>query len=138
MKAIRFWLGNLYKINNKELEKHINKFDKKNDFNKNQGITLIALIVTIVVLLILAGVSINLVLGNNGVIKKSKEAKEEYNKSSVKEKVGLLLNEYAINNQTEEEANLAKFLRQNLQVGVAENGDNTYNFILGEYQVTTK
>ncbi len=114
------------------------KFDKKNDFNKNQGITLIALIVTIVVLLILAGVSINLVLGNNGVIKKSKEAKEEYNKSSVKEKVGLLLNEYAINNQTEEEANLAKFLRQNLQVGVAENGDNTYNFILGEYQVTTK
>ena len=42
---------------------------------KNQrGITLVALVVTIVVLLILAGVSINLVLGNNGIIAKAKDA----------------------------------------------------------------
>ena len=34
----------------------------------NQGITLVALVVTIVVLLILAGVSLNLVLGENGII----------------------------------------------------------------------
>ena len=40
----------------------------------NKGITLVALVVTIVVLLILAGVSINLVLGNNGIIAKAKEA----------------------------------------------------------------
>ena len=40
----------------------------------NNGITIVALVVTIVVLLILAGVSINLVLGNNGVISKAKEA----------------------------------------------------------------
>ena len=40
-------------------------------FNKEEkGITLIALVVTIVVLLILAGVSISLVLNNNGVISK--------------------------------------------------------------------
>ena len=39
---------------------------------KNKGITLVALVVTIVVLLILAGVSINLVLGNNGIIAKAK------------------------------------------------------------------
>ena len=41
---------------------------------KNKSITLVALVVTIVVLLILAGVSINLVLGNNGIIAKAKEA----------------------------------------------------------------
>ena len=41
---------------------------------KNKGITLVALVVTIVVLLILAGVSINLVLGDNGIITKAKEA----------------------------------------------------------------
>ena len=41
---------------------------------KNKGITLVALVVTIVVLLILAGVSINLVLGNNGIIAKAKDA----------------------------------------------------------------
>ncbi len=40
-----------------------------------KGITLIALVVTIVVLLILAGVSINLVLDNNGIIQKGKDAK---------------------------------------------------------------
>jgi len=41
---------------------------------KNKGITLVALVVTIVVLLILAWVSINLVLGNNGIIAKAKDA----------------------------------------------------------------
>ena len=48
-----------------------------NVFNKNKGITLVALVVTIVVLLILAGVSINLVIGQNGLITRSKEAKEK-------------------------------------------------------------
>ena len=43
---------------------------------KQSGITLVALVVTIVVLLILAGVSINLVLGENGLITQAKEAKE--------------------------------------------------------------
>ena len=51
----------------------------KNFKNKQErGITLIALVVTIVVLLILAGVSISLVLNNNGVISKSKEARDKY------------------------------------------------------------
>ena len=44
---------------------------------KQSGITLVALVVTIVVLLILAGVSINLVLGENGLITQAKEAKEK-------------------------------------------------------------
>ena len=42
----------------------------------NQGITLVALVVTIVVLLILSSVSLNLVLGDNGIIVKAKEAAE--------------------------------------------------------------
>lgn len=42
-----------------------------------KGITLVALVVTIVVLLILAGVSINLVLGDNGIITRAKEAREK-------------------------------------------------------------
>ena len=44
---------------------------------KQKGITLVALVVTIVVLLILAGVSINLVLGDNGIVKKAQEAKRK-------------------------------------------------------------
>ena len=47
-------------------------------FKKEKGITLVALVVTIVVLLILAGVSISLVLSNDGVINKAKESKTQY------------------------------------------------------------
>ena len=43
------------------------------------GITLIALVVTIVILLILAGVSLNLALGSNGIVMKASEAKAETN-----------------------------------------------------------
>ena len=39
--------------------------------NKRAGITLIALVITIIVLLILAGVSINLLTGENGIIEKA-------------------------------------------------------------------
>ncbi len=56
--------------------------------NKN-GITLIALVVTIVVLLILAGVSISLILDNNGVIQKSKDAKREYEQAKENEQADL-------------------------------------------------
>ena len=49
----------------------------KKIINKNLGITLIALVVTIVVLLILAGVSINMVLGENGIVTKAKDARDK-------------------------------------------------------------
>ena len=54
-----------------------------------KGITLIALVVTIIVLIILAGISINLVLGDNGIITKAREAKNKYLKSANEEQVGL-------------------------------------------------
>ena len=52
-----------------------------------KGITLIALIITIIIMLILAGVVIGLVLGNNGLIGKTKEAKETTNKQSAIEQI---------------------------------------------------
>ena len=54
-----------------------------------KGITLVALVVTIVVLLILAGVSINLVLGNNGIIAKAKEAKTKSAEASQNDLKGM-------------------------------------------------
>ena len=49
----------------------------KRTITKQNGITLIALIVTIVVLLILAGITISLVFSDNGIIKKAQEAAEK-------------------------------------------------------------
>ena len=59
--------------------------NKKLKIKQEKGITLIALVVTIVVLLILAGVSISLVLNNNGVISKAKDAKNQYAKAQTNE-----------------------------------------------------
>ncbi len=52
---------------------------------RENGITLIALVVTIVVLLILAGITISLVFGENGIIAKAKEAVEKTNQSAINE-----------------------------------------------------
>lgn len=54
---------------------------------KNKGITLIALVVTIVVLLILAGITISLVFGENGVIKKAQDSKEQTAIGEMREKL---------------------------------------------------
>ena len=63
---------------------------KKNTRDKRErGITLIALVVTIVVLLILAGVSLNLVLGNNGIITKAQDAKLMTRAGSAEDEVEL-------------------------------------------------
>ena len=67
----------------------------------NKGITLVALVVTIVVLLILAGVSINLVLGNNGIIAKAKDAGTKSAEASQNDLIGM--NELA--QQLEEQIN---------------------------------
>ena len=53
------------------------------------GITLIALVVTIVVLLILAGVSINLVIGQNGIITKAGDAKKQTEQATVNDQIAM-------------------------------------------------
>lgn len=55
-------------------------------FNKEEkGITLVALAVTIVVLVLIAGVNINLVLGDNGIVKKAQEAREKTEEAKANE-----------------------------------------------------
>ena len=52
---------------------------------KKKGITLIALVITIVIMLLLAGVAIQMSLGENGIIAKSAQAKKEQAKAEVYE-----------------------------------------------------
>ena len=56
---------------------------------KNRGITLIALVITIIVLLILAGVSIAMLTGENGILTQATNAKEETTKAEEEEKIKL-------------------------------------------------
>ena len=105
--------------------------------NSEKGITMITLAVTIIVLIILASVSINMLVGENGIITQSQRAEEDYSKSEVKEKVELALSEYTIEKTTEKDSNFASFLRKSLHVGVVQNEDGSYSFALGEWQVET-
>ena len=61
----------------------------KNTLKTSNGITLIALVITIIVLIILAGVSINLVLGNNGIITRARDARNNYQKAVAEEETAL-------------------------------------------------
>lgn len=56
---------------------------------KNKGITLIALVVTIIVLLVLAGVTLNLVAGSDGILGKATKAIDENEKASIQEELEL-------------------------------------------------
>ena len=73
----------------KSERKNLNK-EKKIIMKRNtKGITLIALVVTIIVLIILAGVSINLVFGNLGIVTKAKEAKRMQEQAELNEQIAL-------------------------------------------------
>ena len=91
-----------------------------------KGITLIALVITIVVLMILAGVSINTVLGDDGIIKKAKEAAEATKRASAEEDMNRLVLEYQLASNDE---TLESFLQEKVTEGridgVKDNGDGT-------------
>lgn len=58
-------------------------------FKKQNGITLVALVVTIIVLIILAGVTLSLALDHDGIITKSQGAATSYNAAQDDEKAQL-------------------------------------------------
>ena len=92
----------------------------------NTGITLITLVITIVVLSILAGVSINTVVGDDGIIQKAKEAAETTRRASAEEEMNRLVLEYQLASNDE---TLESFLQEKVTEGridgVTDNGDGT-------------
>ena len=67
----------------------INKKLARKNYSNQTGITLIALVVTIVVLLILAGVSINALFGDSGIINKAKDAQNKMNQAAENDQKGI-------------------------------------------------
>ena len=92
----------------------------------NTGITLITLVITIVVLSILAGVSINTVVGDDGIIQKAKEAAETTRRASAEEEMNRLVLEYELAKSDE---NFEDFLQEKINEGringATDNGDGT-------------
>ena len=65
------------------------KTKNKRNYLKERGITLIALVVTIVVLLILAGVTINALFGDSGIIKKAQDAQNKMDQAAENDQKGI-------------------------------------------------
>lgn len=61
----------------------------KNNIKSEKAITLIALVITIIVLLILAGISISMLSGDNGILRRTSESKTTYEEVAFKEKLQL-------------------------------------------------
>ena len=75
-----------------------------------KGITLIALVIAIIVLLILAAVSIAMLTGENGLLQKATKAKEENKLAQAKEQINLMLQEYRIERDTGSNKKFEDFL----------------------------
>ena len=107
--------------------------------DNKKGITLIALVVTVVVLIILAGVSINAVLGDNGIIKKANQAASVTKEAEVKEAINRTILEFYLTNDYE---TLEDFLKAKAEDGsidsVTKNADGTLTVKKGEYSVTVE
>ena len=82
-------MSNSKKVNEKWSKKDYQKSSKRVYSRSDKAITLIALIVTIIVLLILAGVTINLAVNNQGIFSKAKTATRAYKNASENEQTGL-------------------------------------------------
>lgn len=66
-------------------------------FKEQKGVTLIALVITIIVLLILAGVSIAMLTGDNGILTKASSSNETNSIAQIKEDVSLAVSEIMAN-----------------------------------------
>ncbi len=102
--------------------------EMKKLIKKNNGITLIALVITIIVLLILAGVSIATLTGDNGILTKATQSKEQTEIGEEKEAIGLAYNGVKIGNEGKDvsAADLQTELRNDgYNASVTDNGDGT-------------
>ena len=121
--------------NNKENEE---KNVVKNIAKKQTGITLIALVITIIVLLILAGVSIATLTGNNGILTQANTAKESNNSATAKEKVQLEAAGSFDNTGAFNKESFKTNLKNNLKLedsDIIENADGTITVKIDGYEV---
>lgn len=81
---------------------------------RSKGITLISLVITIIVLLILAGVVISLTIGENGILKNSTNAKEKTSEAEARQKLEFVLLELQMDKELEESYNENQYINDKI------------------------
>ena len=126
---------NLEKLKQKQMKlKRGGKKIMKIGMKRERGITLIALVVTIVVLLILAGVSINALFGNSGIIEKAKEAQNKMDKATENDQKEIKFELRVINHS---ETTLEKYAIIRYDLNCKTSSQNSTSFIY-KYQLKSK
>ena len=115
-------------IKNEEKEKNKTMQNHLSGTKRNKGITLIALVITIIVLLILAGVTIAALTGDNGILGRAIDAREQTDIAEEKEKVALAAQAALIDNSGRDI--LQQDLDKELENGF---GKNKYSVEEGEH-----
>ena len=106
--------------------------EKQKSKQGQNGITLIALVVTIIVLIILAGVSIAMLVGENGIITQAQKAKEETGQAEAREKLEMALLDLQMEKYTNSNYNDEEFITDYLaSQGMVAQDDIV---IVGDYQ----
>ena len=99
------------------------KLKKRTSFGE-KAITLIALVVTIVILLILAGVTITMTLGQNGLFTRAREGRAAYEESEVRDDLSMLITQYTWDKAAEKtDKSLGDYLKDNGATSVKANAD---------------
>ena len=89
--------------------------------NTQKGITLVALIITVIVLLILAMVSIRLVM-NGGIIDRAERGTQAYSEAEIQEQIKLAYSEWQTAQWTSNAGDAATFMQTRLRTALNDNG----------------
>ena len=111
----------------------LNKMEIK---NKEKGITLVSLVVTVIVLLILAGVAINLTVGDNGIFTRAIEATDRYKAEEIIEKIELIKANTIIDNKGK--FNIDDFFDNLVEEGIIGDREEIIDNGDGSYTITTE
>ena len=104
----------------------LKKKEKQHIVANEKAITLIALVVTIVILLILAGVTITMTLGQNGLFTRAREGRAAYEESEVRDDLSMLITQYTWDKASEKtDKSLGDYLKENGATSVKANADGT-------------
>ena len=112
------------------------KLQTKDNRKANTGITLITLVITIAVLAILAGVSLNAILGDDGILDIAQQRSDETQENTAKSEMQQLVLEYQLSRSEE---TLEEFLKEKIPDRidkVTNNGDNTLTMEKDGYTLT--
>ena len=115
---------------------NVKKYVISNKIKQQNGITLIALVITIIVLIILASISITTLTGDKGIIQEARENSEATQKESIIEKLEAdLLKEKMMTGNTPTKDDLKRIIQEN---GYNEGtlGDDSFSVKDGEYSIS--